>query len=91
MAIAVKKKDNESNESVIRRFTRKVQSTGLLIQKKRIQYREKRPNKRQQRQSAIRRRRMQQERDFLIKTGKLTEEQAFTRSGKQLTKTKVKK
>jgi len=75
--ITVEKKEGESNDSVMRRFTRKVQSSGVLIRKKRGQYREKEPNKRAKKISAIRRTRSKAERAYLIKVGKLEETPRF--------------
>lgn len=75
--ITVDKKENESNGSLMRRFSRKVQSTGLLIQKKKRLFHEKEPNKRAKRDSAIRRKRSQDERAYLIKVGKIEETPAF--------------
>lgn len=75
--ITVEKKEGESNDSVMRRFTRKIQSSGVLIRKKKGQYREKEPNKRARRISAIRRTRSQQERAYQIKIGKLEETPKF--------------
>jgi ribosomal protein S21 len=75
--INVEKKEGESNDSMMRRFTRKVQSSGTLIRKKKGQYRQKEPNKRARRISAIRRTKAQQERAYLIKIGKLEETPRF--------------
>lgn len=75
--INVEKKEGESNDSVMRRFNRKIQSSGVLIRKKRAQYREKAPNKRARRLSAIRRTRAQDERAYQIKIGKLEETPRF--------------
>lgn len=71
--ISVTKKDGESNDSLSRRFTRKVQSTGLLIRKKRLQFRTRTKNKRAVRISAQHRARLTAERAHLIKIGKLKE------------------
>lgn len=55
--IQVTKKDpKESTESLIRRFTRKVQQSGLIIEAKSRQYHEKPLSKRDRRSKAIVRR-----------------------------------
>jgi len=86
--IEVKKKDGESNESVIRRFIRKVQSSGRLILVKKKQFHNKTKNKQLVRLEAIRRSKNQTEREFLKKIGKLEEFEG--RFGYQRNKSKVK-
>lgn len=71
--IDVNKKEGESNESLMRRFTRRVQSTGVLNRVKKRQFLAKKPNKRAVRLAAIRRGKMAEEREFLRKIGKLDE------------------
>lgn len=52
--IQVTKKDKtESTESLIRRFSRKVQQSGVILQAKQIQYFEKPISKRERRRKAI--------------------------------------
>lgn len=75
--ITVEKKEGESNDSVMRRFNRKIQSSGVLIRKKRAQYRTKAPNQRARRLSAIRSKRVRDDRAYQIKIGKLEETPRF--------------
>lgn len=68
--IQVTKKDKaESTESVIRRFTRKVQQSGLLIEAKQMQYFEKPVSKRDRRIKAIARRARRAEKMKRMKLG----------------------
>lgn len=71
--IDVNKKEGESNESLMRRFTRRVQSTGMLNRVKKRQFLAKKPNKRAVRLAAIRRSKVTAEREHLRKIGKLDE------------------
>ena len=71
--VEVSKKGNESNESLVRRFVRKIQSSGKLLQAKKIKFRQPKPNKRLVRQNAIRKSKIKEEKDFLRKIGKLEE------------------
>lgn len=71
--VEVVKKEGESNESAIRRFTRKVQGSGKLILAKKNMFVQPRPNKRQQRLSAIRRKKKEDEIALLKKTGKIVD------------------
>jgi ribosomal protein S21 len=75
--IKVEKHDDESNESLTRRFTRKVRSSGLLNQKKSKQFHARKPSKRAVRESAIRRAERKEEVEYLIKTGRLEPTPAF--------------
>lgn len=78
----MRKKEGESNESLMRRFTRRVQSTGVLNRVKKRQFLTKKPNKRAQRLSAIRRTETAKEREHLRKIGKLDELDKGTRGRK---------
>lgn len=70
--ISVKKNnETESNESIIRRFVRKVQASGVLLVAKKKQFRQPDQSKRLRRRSAIIRSQRRQERDYLRKIGKL--------------------
>ncbi len=71
--VSVRKNDVESNEALIRRFVRKVQSSGNLILVKKKKYRKDKESKMLRRRSAIRREELRQEKDFLRKIGKLDE------------------
>lgn len=70
----VKRKKGESFDSLLRRFTRKVQDSGRLLQKKKIRYHSKLKSKTAQRDAALRREYLKAKREFLIKSGQATEE-----------------
>ena len=69
----VKKKDQESLDGLLRRFHRKVQQSGVIIQAKKVRYYERPKSKQRQRKEAIRRTELKEERDTLKKLGKLEE------------------
>ncbi|MFA6511602.1 MAG: 30S ribosomal protein S21 [Patescibacteria group bacterium] len=71
--IEVRKKDGESGESLLRRFSRRVQQTGILIRAKKARYYESPKTKREIREDAIRRRGVREHKDFLRKIGRLEE------------------
>ncbi len=73
MVVEAKKKDNESNESLIRRFTNKLRGSGVLIQAKKTQFHEKKKNKAILRKDAIRRKKTKDHYDYLRKIGKIDE------------------
>lgn len=71
--LEVKKKDNESFESLIRRFTRKTIQSGKLIQAKKIRFYQKPTSKRALKAKALRREEIKKQREYLRKIGKLDE------------------
>ena len=70
-AISVRRNENESNESVVRRFVRKVQASGNLILAKKKQRRQSEKSKRLRRASAILSAKSREQRELLRKQGKL--------------------
>ena len=70
----VKRKKNESFESLLRRFHKKLQQSGRLLQSRKIRFYDKPKNKTQIRREAIRRKEIQAKREYLKKIGKLPEE-----------------
>lgn len=69
--IVEEKKENESNESLMRRFSRRVQSKGSLKRIKARQFFEKSPNKRVIRKKAVQSAQKRAEVNLLIKKGKI--------------------
>ena len=74
MPIILKKRDNESNERLIRRFSRRIQTSGLLLRAKKRQRFERAKNKNQQRKDALRRMARRAKNEYLRKVGLLDEE-----------------
>lgn len=70
----VKKKKTESFESLLRRFHKKLQQSGRLIQSRKIRFHDKPKNKTALRKDALRRIEMTGKREYLKKIGKLKEE-----------------
>ncbi|HSD12576.1 MAG TPA: 30S ribosomal protein S21 [Patescibacteria group bacterium] len=70
----VKRKKGESFESLLRRFSRKVQDSGKLLQAKKIRYYARPKSKSAAHAAALRREYLKAKREFLIKTGQATEE-----------------
>lgn len=94
MVVNVRKKPTESNEGLIRRFIRKVQSSGVLLQAKNRRFYIGKKSKRQVRDAALRREAIRDEIDYLRKIGKLPEESEYGSShvnAKNLLRPKVKK
>ncbi|PIP60624.1 30S ribosomal protein S21 [Candidatus Uhrbacteria bacterium CG22_combo_CG10-13_8_21_14_all_47_17] len=72
--IEVKRKKNESFDSLLRRFSRRFQSSGKQIESKRRRFREPEASKNKRRESALRRVTKGEQYDYLLKTGQLKEE-----------------
>lgn len=79
--VEVKKKDGESPESLLRRFTRKVQRSGVLIRAKKGRFYEPDKTKREVKDEAIRRRMVREKREYLRKIGKLEDYSETGRRG----------
>jgi ribosomal protein S21 len=73
LAIEVRKRNRETTTSLLRRFSRRVQQSGILLEARRNRFHEQAANKRAKKQSALRREKIKTIRDDLIKQGKLME------------------
>lgn len=78
MAVEVKRKGNESSESLIRRFGRRVIQSGVIWKAKKDRFHQKPDSKRKVKESALRRRYVQHKREYLRKIGKLVEEDSLS-------------
>lgn len=70
----VKRKGGETFESLLRRFSKKLQESGRILQAKKIRFHQKESNKNKKRKDALRRNEIQINREYLRKIGKLPEE-----------------
>jgi len=71
--VIVRRKENESIESLLRRFSKKVQQNRILINARKTMFKEKTPSRIKRRQSAIYREKARKEREKLIKLGLIEE------------------
>jgi len=83
LAIEVRKKDKESTGSLLRRFSRRVQQSGVLLRARRVRFFEKPKTKRQTKASALRRQELRKQRAHLFKLGLIEE-------GEMIPKDKIK-
>lgn len=74
MSIEVKKRNGENTRSLLRRFSRRIQQSGVLIRARKARFYEKEKSKRERRDSAVRRETIKKEKDKLKKLGLLEEE-----------------
>jgi ribosomal protein S21 len=75
MAVEVKRKDREPTGSLLRRFTRRVQQSGVLLTARRGRFYQKPKTKRQTKMSALRRDQLRQLRKEMMKEGLIEEGQ----------------
>ena len=74
MTIEVKKKEGETTRSLLRRFTRRIQQSGILIRARKARFLEKEKSKKEKRLNALRREKVVKEKEKLRKMGLLEEE-----------------
>jgi len=72
--VQVKKREKESSNSLIRRFARRVQQSGLLIQARRNRFFERSKSPKKLKKEALRREEIKTEKEKLRKLGKLEDE-----------------
>lgn len=81
--LEVQKREHENSEGLIRRFSRVVQQSGVLLQAKKVRYHEKKKSKMKVRAEAQRRGELTAERDRLIKLGEIDEFSYPNKKGKR--------
>ena len=72
--IEVKKKEKETSESLIRRFSRRVQQSGVLVHARKSRFRKDEKSKREKRNEALYKIKIRKEIDKLKKLGKFDDE-----------------
>ncbi len=70
----VKRKKGETFDSLLRRFQRRVQSSGKILQAKKVRFLKKKENRNKRRTSALFREDKRTEYEYQLKTGQLKEE-----------------
>ncbi|MBT6691233.1 30S ribosomal protein S21 [Candidatus Parcubacteria bacterium] len=80
--LEVKRKDTESFESLIRRFTKKTIQSGKILQAKKIRFFNKNKSKRELKDSALRKQKIGDRFEYMKKIGKL-DESKFKRGKKR--------
>ena len=72
--IEVRKKEKETAESLIRRFSRRIQQSGVLVRARKTRFRADEKTKREKRQEALYKVKIRKEIDKLKKLGKFDDE-----------------
>lgn len=71
--IEAKRRDGETTSSFLRRFTKKIQQSRILLKARKTRFAQPKQTKRARQESAIRRSQLVKEREKLFKMGKLSE------------------
>jgi len=79
VVIEVRKREQENPRNLLRRFSRRIQQSGILIRARKARFREREKTKRERRDSALRRVRISREKEKLRKMGLLEEEPKWKR------------
>jgi ribosomal protein S21 len=73
MVVEVRRRPNEGAESLFRRFSRKVQQSGVLLQARKVRFYSRKKSRARRREDAKRRVELQKERERLVKLGEIDE------------------
>jgi len=71
MVLEVKKQERETSQSLVRRFGRRVQQSGILVRARKTRFRVKQKSRESQKRAALRREVLRKEYVKLRKLGKL--------------------
>jgi ribosomal protein S21 len=72
--IEVKRRKGETFDALLRRFQRRVQSSGKILQAKKVRFFKSKPSDNKRREGALRREEKRIQYDYQMKTGQLKEE-----------------
>ncbi len=73
MALEVRKKEKETSQNLIRRFTKRVQQSGVLLQARRTMFKQRTKSDESKKRAALRREDLKKQYQILKKLGKLEE------------------
>ena len=71
MALEVKKKERETSQSLIRRFSRGVQQSGILLRARSARFKKREKSEQMKKRAALRREEKKREYEKLKKLGKI--------------------
>lgn len=74
MALEVRKKERETSQNLIRRFSRRIQESGILFRARKVRFKERKKSEQMKKRTALRREELKKEYEKLRKLGKTKEE-----------------
>jgi hypothetical protein len=69
MALEVRKKERETSQSLVHRFTQRIQKSGILLRARKIRFRERGKSEQLKKRAALRREEMKKRYEKLQKLG----------------------
>jgi len=73
MALEIFKQERETSQSLVRRFQKRIQQSGLLLRARKIRFRQRRKSEQMKKRAALRREELKKEYEKLKKLGKISE------------------
>ena len=73
MPLEIFKQERETSQSLVRRFQKRIQQSGLLLQARKIRFRQRRKSEQMKKRAALRREELKKEYEKLKKLGKISE------------------
>jgi len=73
MALEILKQERETSQSLVRRFQKRIQQSGLLLRARKIRFRQRRKSEQMKKRAALRREELKKEYEKLKKLGKISE------------------
>ncbi len=71
MALKIHRRGKESSHSLVRRFTKGIKESGILVRKRKIRFKQRRKSGEAKKRAALRREELKKEYERLRKLGKL--------------------
>lgn len=71
MPLEIKKQTRETSQSLVRRFAKAVQKSGILVRARKVRFRERSKSKQMKKRSALRREELRQKYERLKKLGEI--------------------
>ncbi len=81
--VEVKRKENESFDSLLRRFNRKIQQSGVLVRARKTRFFEPVKSRNLQRKNALGRMALKEIREEMKRTGKIVTSKKIAKKGKK--------
>ncbi len=72
--VDAKRRKGESFEGLLRRFSRRLQQSGNMLEARKLRFFSADPSKNKTKESALRRLQMKEKRDYLVRIGVITED-----------------
>lgn len=73
MVLEVKKQERETSQSLVRRFSRRVQQSGLLLRARKSRFKKRKKSEQMKKRAALRREQLKKEYEKLKKLGEIKE------------------